>query len=162
MFGVVDIWALPNKTDLAWTIRAISAGGFLAVLPLIRMALFKQHYTVIIVAVFSNMLIAVLWLIGLAGPDEFGGELYFVALIFIIMGLFTWVHLSARWVLAQAFIIIGSYGVVIAAFRSELIDQNLPVFGANVLFLIGASTIGFMSYRLRVSYMLENVQLRRR
>ncbi len=161
VFAITDIWAFPSEFIIAWAIRLIAAGGLLVVFIVANSAFFERHYAAVILATYLGIAAAVNALIFLSGPSDFSRDIYFSAFILINMGLFTWVHFTARGVVALATTIVCSYAALMILRHDSLAPQNMAIFCTQMLFIFGSALIGYMSFALRNRYLIDNARLRR-
>jgi diguanylate cyclase (GGDEF)-like protein len=159
-FAIIDVWAIPSAIAVVWSIRAASVALILGIYALTRRAVFVTRYAPIVVTMYATIGLSINAMIYLSGPDEFARDLYYVGLILVIMGLFTWVHLRVIFTGLIAAGMIALYATIMTLHHGYHEADRLPLLLGYLFFLISSTVIGSMSQRLRVRYAKENRHLR--
>ena len=94
LFGILDIWIVPETKFIVWTIRFATVIPFALLVFLFSYTkAFRSYWQYVISA---NALVAgfgIIAVIAFSKPTELGFQLYYAGLMLIIMGIYLWFRL---------------------------------------------------------------------
>lgn len=151
VFAFVDYFALS-----ATLVNIILVRGFIIVV-LFSVFAYSHHesfikqYDLLFLAVYVLAAVGTEAMIYLASPSDHASNVYLAGLLLVIMTIFTWSYLKIWNALLAAMIIITSYALL--GLYKQLVVIDVVI---NVIFLVSATGIGFMSQLLRDRYLRDN------
>ena len=157
IFGVLDVWIVPETKHIAWFIR------FVIVIPVLIIMIiasfynfYKRHNQILLIASSSVVGLGIVAMIAFSKPSEPGHKYYYSGLMLVIMWIYTFIRLRF-WNSVIASIIITLGYEITAVFVQRLADggfesENMLVLINNNFFFISANIIG-----LWASYNIEKL-----
>jgi signal transduction histidine kinase len=154
IFGVLDIWIVPETKLIAWFIR------FVIVIPIACLIIifsffnfFKRHNQILLIISSSIAGLGIVMMIACSKPTELGYNYYYSGLILVIVWIYAFIRLRFWNSLIASLIIVTGYEIVaifIQHLTSKGLDNNnLLVFINNNFFFISANILGlFASFHI--------------
>jgi signal transduction histidine kinase len=152
IFGLLDIWIVPETKHIAWFIR------FAVVIPLLIFIIvstffdFFKRYNQILLIVSSVIVgLGIVMMIAVSKPTELGYKYYYSGLILVLIWIYTFIRIRFWNSMISGVIITLGYEMA-AIFVQRLTDggmgsENTLVFINNNFFFISANILGlFASY----------------
>ncbi|MCF8305999.1 MAG: HAMP domain-containing histidine kinase [Ignavibacteriales bacterium] len=146
IFGILDVYMLPETAIIAWIIRFVFVIPFLIITIILTFTKFFLRFSQEILIITSLVAgFGIILMIDYSYPYEPGNKYYYSGLLLIVMVLYTYLRLRF-WnsVLAGALILLGYEFTAI--FDKDLsiavTRDNLVIFLSNNFFFIGANVIG--------------------
>ena len=158
VFGILDIWMLPETLHIAWFIRFAMVIPIMLLTILVSFTDFFKRYNQILLTGTSAMIgLGVVVMIAFAKPTELGYNFYYSGLILVIFMIYTFIRLRFRNSIISALIITLGYELI-AVFIQHLPaggmeSENMMVFINNNFFFLSANIIGMWA-----SYYIEKLQ----
>ncbi|MFZ4563875.1 MAG: ATP-binding protein [Bacteroidales bacterium] len=158
VFGILDIWMVPETLNIAWFIR------FTVVIPILLLTIlvsftdfFKRYNQIVLIATSALVGLGIVAMIACAKPTELGYKYYYSGLMLVIFLIYTFIRLRFWNSIIAALIITFGYELV-AVFIQRLTDggmdsENTMVFINNNFFFLSANIIGMWA-----SYYIEKLQ----
>jgi len=159
LFAVVDYWALNNSFEQVLAIRTAIVVNLAIVFGLTYHRVFLQFYEVILLITYVSSAMGIVWMIKIAGSEEYASEVYFAGLILVIMTLFSWSHLKTTSSFFTTFIIIASFVYFGVLKEGKLSFIDSPYLITTPMFLVAATVIGFINQVIRDRYLKDNFLL---
>ena len=156
LFAAVDYWALSNTFEQVLVIRATIIINLAIVFVLTYYRIFLQFYEAILLITYVSSAMGIVWMIKIAGSEEYASEVYFAGLILVIMTLFSWSHLKKSYSFFTTFIIIGSFIYFDVLKEGKLSFIDSPYLITTPMFLIAATMIGLINQVIRDRYLKDN------
>ena len=169
LFGIVDIWSLPITHPKAWVIRY---GVICPIYSLVLYLSFRPKFkrSIARLAGIAHLLggLGLVLIMAIALPTEPGHRLYFLGLVFVILGI----HLSRLkfsyasslgWIITAAYVAIAyvNFGQVGAGVGAVDPSSEIGFLVGNFFYLAFMNIAGmFVSYMLEVSARNEFIQRR--
>ena len=155
VFGILDIWIVPETRVSVWIIR------FAIIVPLVALVFcfsftrfFLKQMQIIIFALSIVLGYGIIAMIALSRKHELGYLFYYAGLMLDIMAIFILFGLRFLYAVSSAFLIIAGYEVVAYCkqdlARGGFSNPNFPVFLNNNFFFISSFIIGLVG-----SYIIE-------
>ncbi len=154
IFGVLDIWIVPETKSIAWFIR------FAIVIPVLILSIiisftdfFKRHNQILLTISSAIVGLGIVAMISYSNPSELGYKYYYSGLILVLIWIYTFIRLRFWNSLIAGLIITLGYELV-AVFvqhltHGDLRSENMLVFINNNFFFISANILGaFASYHI--------------
>jgi len=149
VFGILDIWILPETKHIAWIIRfAVVVPVFLILLLLTKSGIFKKYHQILLSLGGLVAGLGIIVMIAFSNKNEPGYHYYYSGLILVIMWVHTFVRLRFVSSTVVSLLITLCYEIT-AIFFQDLLNGESAVFFNNNFFFISANVIGmFASYNL--------------
>jgi signal transduction histidine kinase len=158
IFGLLDIWIVPETVNIAWFIR------FAIVIPILLFTIivsftdfFKRFNQIILIVTSAIVGLGIVVMIAYSRPTELGYKYYYSGLMLVIFWIYTFIRLRFWNSIIAALIITLGYEFIAIFIQhltaSGIESKNMMVFINNNFFFISANIIG-----LWASYHIEKLQ----
>jgi len=158
VFGILDIWMVPETLNIAWFIR------FAVIIPILLLTIlvsfndfFRRYNQIVLITSSAIVGLGIVVMIACAKPTELGYSFYYSGLMLVIFMIYTFIRLRFWNSIIAAMIITTGYEFI-AVFIQRLAaggmeSENMMVFLNNNFFFISANIIGMWA-----SYYIEKLQ----
>ncbi|HAN78977.1 MAG TPA: hypothetical protein DCQ31_15035 [Bacteroidales bacterium] len=164
IFGVLDIWIVPETKYIAWFIRfVIVIPVFLLLIALSYAQLFKKYNQLLLIISAIVVGLGIVFMIAFSKPTELGYKFYYSGLILVLIWVYTFIRLRFWNSLLTGAVIVIGYEVV-AVFIQKLTagglqSENMHIFLNNNFFFISANVLGaFASFHIEKLHRKEFMQ----
>lgn len=161
LFGIIDIWMLPQSYTYAWIIR------YAIVLPYLLLVLlfsFTKHYNRFAHPLLGSVsLVAglgIVMMVFLAEKHETGYHYYFIGLLLASMYTHISLRIQTRHAIFFTSLFIITY-ILTAIFKHGLHEESMHVLTGNIFFLLGIEAIG-VAGGITIEYYQRNDFLQRK
>ncbi len=175
IFGVLDIWIVPETKNIAWFIRFAIVIPVLVLIISISFCNFFKRYNQLLLVVSSAVVgLGIVAMISYSKPNELGYKYYYTGLILVMIWIYTFIRLRFWNSMISGLIITLGYEIV-AIFIQHLTNsgiesENMLIFLNNNFFFISANILGlFASYHIeelhrsdflhKQTIILQNIEL---
>jgi signal transduction histidine kinase len=152
IFGLLDIWIVPETKHIAWFIRfAIVIPLLIGIIISTFFNFFKRHNQILLIISSAIVGIGIIIMIAWSKPEELGHKYYYSGLILVLIWIYTFIRIRFWNSMISGLIITFGYELV-AIFVQHLTEggmgsENMLVFINNNFFFLSANILGlFASY----------------
>ena len=151
LFAIVDYISVSVALSEVLLIRGSVTIVMAIIIALTYHKIFTQYYDLIVSFAYIAAAGSIISMIYLAQPDDYASKVYFAGLLLVIMTVFSWAYFK----ISTSVIVIGA---IISAYLYVGLYKRMEVelLFVNIVFLISAASIGFMSQMIRDRYLREN------
>lgn len=158
-FSVVDFWAIPSALSAVLLVRGVIVIGLVVTYSLTYTPVFNKYHDYILVGIFMLTSMGLEFMIYLAEPTDHAFNVYFAALILILMTMFSWTYMSMVSSLGLTVTILMVYYYIEAFARPVEAMVGYPALFSNIFFIVTAVVIGLVARIMRDRYLRENFLL---
>ncbi len=166
VFGILDIWIVPESKYTVWLIRyAFLLPLNLGILFLSFSPLFKKFYQAALLLTTLASSLGITWMIAISQPDELGYHYYYAGLILIILWNHTFTRLSVRYAAIGSVAACVFYNGVAILVHHKITGgfptKDFPSYLNNNFFLVSAVILGILANYI-IEYYQKNLFLQTR
>ena len=119
---------------------------------------FLKHYSLIGMATFLTVGLAICMMIALSTPGRYSHNVYYLALILLIVTIFSWSYMPLRLSVLVTTVLIAIFSAIKIGLHNAL-SEELLVLVVSLFFLIASASIVAMAQVLRDKYILKSFLL---
>ena len=119
---------------------------------------FFKHYSLIGMATFLAVGLAICMMIALSTPGRYSHNVYYLALMLLIITTFSWSYMPRRLSILVTGILITTFTAIKIVMHNAL-NEELLILVVSVFFLIASASIVAMAQVLRDKYIFKNFLL---
>ncbi|CAG1002893.1 two-component system, OmpR family, phosphate regulon sensor histidine kinase PhoR [Methanosarcinales archaeon] len=170
LFGVLDVWIVPETKNVIWIIRFIIVIPFTLLVFFFTYSKAFQRYMQFVLSVNGIVVgYGIIAMIMFSKPTELGFQSYYAGLLLAIMAYYTLFRLRYAYATIISLIVVLGYEVVAIGFQNLLTGPQqqigIPVFLNNNFFFISSLIIGNIAGLTLEIYMrkdfLQRVEIER-
>ncbi|MBN1698638.1 MAG: response regulator [Spirochaetales bacterium] len=157
VFGILDIWIVPQSKEKIWFIRYVIVCPIITIYLFMSSAVMFKKYSQLLLSILSAILgIGIVAMIGMIKESEPGFRYYYAGLILVTMAVYTGFRLRFINATIMSWFVVFSYEIVAVFFNGMLASQDkFPVFLNNNFFLISSNIIGMFA-SFSIEYFIRN------
>lgn len=154
IFGILDIWIVPETKNIAWFIRFAIVFPVVIFIIIISYSAFFKRYNQLLLVISSTIVgLGIVFMIAYSKPTELGFKFYYSGLVLVLIWIYTLIRLRFWNSVISGLIITLGYEII-AIFVQQLThespkSENMLIFINNNFFFLSANIIGlFASYHI--------------